>query len=218
MNPRTGLRLACLCLAIAIASTCAAQAQSRYFIGAQLGIVSATGTLEPDPPYSVTISSRTGLCIGGFAGMEIWPMLSVQAGVRYTQRGAEVSGVGLKSDISFDYVEIPVTIRVNLLTGGLRPFIFAGPSLGFLSSAESETTFLGMASTTDQSKYAESTNITMDFGAGAELRISSTMGVMAGLGYSLGLSNVNKGYPDITKTTIAKHSSLNLFAGVTFGL
>ena len=45
----------------------------------------------------------------------------------YTVKGAD-SGTG---KLKFDYLEIPVLLKIRIPTGSVHPFVFAGPAFGF---------------------------------------------------------------------------------------
>jgi hypothetical protein len=58
--------------------------------------------------------STVGFCAGIFLEL-------------YTVKGAD-SGTG---KLKFDYLEIPVLLKIRIPTGSVHPFVFAGPAFGF---------------------------------------------------------------------------------------
>jgi opacity protein-like surface antigen len=205
-------------LAVFLLGVGSSDAQTRYRIGGELAIISANGTVTPEPATTIDITSRTGVGIGAFVAIEFSPLFTLQPGLRYSQRGAEADGAFYSIKLRFDYIEVPVLARVTLLQGSIRPFVQAGPVLGFLSSAEAASTVFGTASTSDQSEYTQGTTLNLDLGAGAEILLTPTLTLHAGLGYTQGLTDVNKGNPSVTESTIAKHNAVNVFVAVGVGM
>ncbi|MGZ5479920.1 MAG: porin family protein [Candidatus Aminicenantales bacterium] len=79
--------------------------------------------------------SRVGFCAGIFLEFNLGRILTIQPEVLYTMKGAEatlaegvLTGTG---KLRFDYLEIPILLKVRIPTGDVHPFIFAGPAIGF---------------------------------------------------------------------------------------
>ena len=71
--------------------------------------------------------STVGFCGGIFLEFNFGRVLTLQPEVLYTMKGADTGEGKLK----FDYIEIPVLLKLRLPTGDVHPFIFAGPAFGF---------------------------------------------------------------------------------------
>ena len=71
--------------------------------------------------------STVGFCGGIFLEFNFGRVLTLQPEVLYTMKGADTGEGKLK----FDYIEIPVLLKLRLPTGHVHPFIFAGPAFGF---------------------------------------------------------------------------------------
>jgi len=71
--------------------------------------------------------STVGFCGGIFLELNFGKVLTIQPEVLYTMKGADTGDGKLK----FDYIEIPVLLKVRIPTGTIHPFIFAGPAFGF---------------------------------------------------------------------------------------
>ena len=71
--------------------------------------------------------STVGFCGGIFLELNFGRVLTIQPEVLYTMKGADTGDGKLK----FDYIEIPVLLKVRIPTGSIHPFIFAGPAFGF---------------------------------------------------------------------------------------
>ncbi len=71
--------------------------------------------------------STVGFCGGIFLELNFGRVLTIQPEVLYTMKGADTGDGKLK----FDYLEIPVLLKLRIPTGSLHPFVFAGPAFGF---------------------------------------------------------------------------------------
>jgi len=71
--------------------------------------------------------STVGFCAGVFLELNLGRILTIQPEVLYTVKGAD-SGTG---KLKFDYIEIPVLLKVRIPISSFHPFVFAGPAFGF---------------------------------------------------------------------------------------
>jgi len=71
--------------------------------------------------------STVGFCGGVFLELNFGRILTIQPEVLYTMKGAD-TGTG---KLKFDYLEIPILLKLRIPIGSLHPFVFAGPAFGF---------------------------------------------------------------------------------------
>ncbi len=71
--------------------------------------------------------STVGFCGGIFLELNLGRVLTIQPEVLYTMKGAD-TGTG---KLTFDYLEIPILLKLRIPTGSVHPFVFAGPAFGF---------------------------------------------------------------------------------------
>jgi hypothetical protein len=71
--------------------------------------------------------NTVGFCGGIFLEFNLGKVLTLQPEVLYTMKGADTGDGKLK----FDYIEIPVLLKLRIPIGSVHPFIFAGPAFGF---------------------------------------------------------------------------------------
>jgi len=101
-----------------------------------LGIISSTKAQGIDLGIKVgvnfssisdvdNVSNRTGIVLGGFAGIKFNDHWGIQADLLYSQQGAEFQ----LSEIDLDYINIPIVLRYFLI-GGLN--VQLGPQFGIL--------------------------------------------------------------------------------------
>jgi hypothetical protein len=84
--------------------------------------------------------NSVGFCAGVFLELNFGRILTIQPEVLYTLKGAkptfeegELSGT---EKLTFDYIEIPLLLKLRLPTGSFHPFIFGGPAIGFNLTAK----------------------------------------------------------------------------------
>ena len=78
--------------------------------------------------------NTVGFCGGIFLEFNFGRVLTLQPEVLYTMKGA---GAG-DGKLTFDYIEIPVLLKLRIPTGSVHPFVFAGPAFGFTLKAALE--------------------------------------------------------------------------------
>ncbi len=216
--------LTILCFATLTASTGRAQ---HSFLGARVGANLANESVD-SLPSGATTSMHAGFLAG--VQYEYWldDMWSLGVQVLYDQKGVHedinnvVDFVGTgKVDLTLNYLEIPVLAKVSFGTGSLRPYVFAGPSVGFYLSnkAHLNETFEGQTLDTTETIPDSSINST-DFsivgGAGVSLKLGSGQVLFVDAAYALGLVNISHNQPG--DNTAVKSRDIRLAAGILFPL
>ena len=95
----------------------------------------------------ITKSSNTGFYAGASVSVPLNEMFSLEAGVFYAQKGAELKGQlaikGLeflspnaKAKLTSHYIDLPMVVKANI--NGFQ--IFAGPQISYLAKADLKTT------------------------------------------------------------------------------
>jgi hypothetical protein len=98
--------------------------------GVKFGIKGGASIANVNGDFTDTIAdwkSTVGFCGGIFLELNFGRVLTIQPEVLYTMKGADVGTGKLK----FDYLEIPILLKLRIPTGSLHPFVFAGPAFGF---------------------------------------------------------------------------------------
>jgi hypothetical protein len=192
--------------------------QTPINLGFQGGINLANAKITPD----ISTSTRTGFMGGAVLEVEFSDIFSVQPEVLYIQKGAKysdvmpvpsVGDVPFDATFKFDYIEIPVLLKATFGSSSFRPFVFAGPNVGFKMKSELEIEAMGQAATQDLKDETESIDFAIDFGAGGEFKIAKVTTVFASVRYSLGLTDVIKD-PDAS----AKTTGIQIMVGAMWGL
>jgi Outer membrane protein beta-barrel domain len=140
--------------------------------------------------------SMVGFCGGIFLELNFGRILTIQPEVLYTMKGADTGDGKLK----FDYIEVPVLLKIRIPTGDLHPFIFAGPAFGWNLKAAIEGIEISDMPTADYSAV---------FGAGLQLGRSIHIDAR----YTMGLQKLE--VPDLG-TIDLKNGVLSATLGLAF--
>jgi hypothetical protein len=140
--------------------------------------------------------STVGFCGGIFIELNFGQVLTIQPEALYTMKGAD-SGEG---KLKFDYLEIPILLKIRIPTGSIHPFVFAGPAFGFKLKALIEGVKIEDMPKSDYSAV---------FGGGFQLGASIHIDVR----YTMGLQKLT--IPDL-ETIDLKNGVLSATLGLAF--
>lgn len=194
-------------------------AEAQLHIGLTGGLNLAKLNLDPEPaPDEGELSSYTGFGAGGVLDIRLSPTGNVFLHLQpmFLQKGSKIkvdlgSLGSAEGKIKLAYLEVPALVKIAFGTSTAKPYIMAGPTLGFLLSAK----ISGEGESEDIKDSFKDVDFGLDFGAGINFPAGSNAIFVEGR-YGLGLSNVAKTDPgDDTK---AKNRGIQFMAGVTFPL
>jgi len=140
--------------------------------------------------------STIGFCGGIFLELNFGRVLTIQPEVLYTMKGADTGDGKLK----FDYIEIPVLLKLRIPVSSVHPFVFAGPAFGFNLKALIEGYKIDDMPSSDYSAV---------FGGGLQLGRSVHIDVR----YTMGLQKLE--IPDID-TIDLKNGVISATIGLAF--
>lgn len=206
------MKIRTILLAVLLAvTTVSVYSQSKLSLGFEAGINIANANQTP----STSFGSKTGFIIGGMLDASISPQFSIAPGIRFITKGNSYSGADGVASNSLSVIEIDALLKVKFPLTEIKPYIFAGPNLGFILSATySQTPTGGTSSSQDVSSNVETIDFGLMFGGGLDFKVAPTMDIFGQFGYSLGLSNIQKNNPaSTTKTT-----GIQLTTGLRFKL
>jgi hypothetical protein len=143
--------------------------------------------------------------------------LSLQVTPMYLQKGGNA-----KVDFDFldyteyraDYLEIPILIRLNFDAGMIKPYLLAGPSLGF----QLNSTYLNSdGEEVDISNDTKNLDLSLVLGAGLEIELDN-LSLFGQLTYNHGLSNLDNsdGILDFTDEIYTR--SIGFYVGLSVPL
>ena len=188
-----------LVAALLTVSTLSVYSQSKLSLGFEAGINIANTNQTP----STSFGSKMGFIIGGVLDAPITPTFSIAPGIRFITKGNAYSGADGTITNNASVIEIDALVKVKFPLTEIKPYLFAGPNLGFIMSVNSTQTPTGGTSQTyDVSSNFETIDFGLMFGGGLDFKLTPTMDLFGQFGYSLGLSNIQKNNPaSTTKTT-----------------
>jgi hypothetical protein len=153
--------------------------------------------------------SRVGFCGGIFLELNFGRLLTIQPEILYTMKGAEatlaVSPLAGTGKLRFDYLEIPILLKVRIPTGDIHPFVFAGPAIGF----NVKSTFQDVTGNSSDVAGMKKVDYSAVFGGGLQLGRSIHIDAR----YTLGLQKLE--VPDLG-TIDLKNGVLSATLGLAF--
>ena len=141
---------------------------------------------------NLSLESKTYLFGGILAEIKISDRLYIQPEINFLQKGyfTKPNSFGLQVDHTYNYYEIPINVLSKFDVNNFTFFIFAGPSLSFLSKAEIIAKHYASYDRYDFTESFEKTDFSINFGGGAESPLSNNIDLFIMVRYSLGLTNV----------------------------
>jgi opacity protein-like surface antigen len=218
-----------------------ASAQIKMSAGLKAGLSMANWSGADAKPTTMGLSplfaysTRTGFTGYGFLGIQFINLIGAQVEVGYSMKGTKVKGaetrVGQNNNIipitidgtmAFDYLEIPILVKLCLPVPVINPYIYAGPSIGMLLSAKFNVKATGSDggqtissdTTVDVKENINSTDVGLAFGAGVDL----PFGLLIDLRYTLGLGTIAKQETGSSTTPDVKNGVFAIMAGWGFKL
>ncbi len=166
-------------------------AQAQVAIGVIGSVNFATVSGEDSDGEAIVSDRRTLYGLGGVLDVRLNERWSLRTEPMFLQKGAQnVDG----DNVSFkgEYLEVPLFLKLSLGSGSARPYLMAGPSVGFRLNSEITVDNAEIADTFDADDVTESVDFGVDFGAGLSLRLSGVSLFVEGR-YDLGVTDVFKG-------------------------
>lgn len=143
------------------------------------------------------IKMKPGLIIGGVFGIKLHEMFTIQPEVLFSMKGikAEVDESSLK--INYNYLEIPVLLRLNIPAGSVIPNFYVGPAVAFRLGINGEAEIMGIALDLpdEEIEFMEENTKSVDFGLamGGGIDINAGPGnIVLDIRYTLGLLKIQK--------------------------
>ncbi len=177
-------------------------------IGPKAGINIANTVADGAQFFNQDSDSKTGFTGGIFFMYQFSDLFAIQPEAYYTMKGATLNINGFDFTFSVDYIEVPVLLKLIIPVEGsnIRPSIFAGPSLGFNTTAKFKVEANGESEETDIKDDIKSTDIGLVFGGGVGIMIGKNE-LGFDIRYILGLSTIDESPAnDDTKSTVISFS------------
>jgi len=162
-------QLSVLVLMLIVVCAAAANAGEMSF-GVKGGLVMTNVTGIPEE-WEDAQSYRTNFSGGVFLNYAFDEALSIQPELLYVPKGVKGTLYDGFMDVdvtpSIDFIEIPLLLKFTVPTEGkVHPCIFAGPSLGFVTSSKLKINLGWLSSSVDMSDFTNGTDFGVVAGAG----------------------------------------------------
>jgi len=183
--------------------------------------------LSGDDPEGTKIefSGRTVFGAGGVLELALGESVALTFQPMYLQKGAEAPlGDGITGIFKAAYLEVPAFIKISFGTNNTRPYLMAGPSLGFNLSSDLELSVDGFQTTSDFKDLTSSTDFSLGFGGGINFQLENVSLFVEGR-YMLGVTDIAKagtltvfGMPVEFEDANIKTRGIQIMGGVLFPL
>jgi hypothetical protein len=184
-------------------------------------------TLRVDDPANpdLALDDQTGFLAGAFMQCSGGDWFSLQAEAIYSRNGAKVQGADLVTQISIDYLRVPVYVmaRFSFRDSPLYPVVFAGPQLAFEARCKVTTEEGGVSESFDCDSEQlddplDTNNVEFGFvfGGGFEYLLNRWI-LQLDARYNLGLTNVNGGSDASVVSVENRGWSFTFGLGLSFG-
>lgn len=208
------LTLSALCM------TLPASAQHRIGMAGGLNLARFDTEITP----SEKLSNYTGIGLGGILDLHLANNVTLRLQPMYLQKGAKLESDELP-DLEFkfklSYVELPVLLKLALGKGASRPYLLAGPAVGFLSSAKIAVKASGTPEVAvDAKEFFKDIDFNLAFGAGLSFAAGKNVIFFEGR-YALGIANIAENVTDEEGAVVegnVKTRGIQIMAGVLFPL
>lgn len=215
-------------LLAALALACLAPQAGAATIGLKGGLnfanmaIKTTETATDIP----TFKTQQGLTGGIFVSFN-FGALAIQPEVLYSRRGLSYpeyadETVDVTGRFLVDYVEMPVLIKYSILSGPIKPFLYAGPSIGYVLKAQQgyDVNYLtgeepDYTYRYETQEYFKDTEFAAVFGAGFDIKLPKVILSIEGR-YHLGLTNVYQPTGVEDDIVSLKHKGISVLVGLGF--
>ena len=172
--------------------------------------------INVDPPMEgIELSNRIVFVVGGVLDYRLSKYFTLRLEPMYLQKGVkfetdEAPG-GVDYEFKSAYLEIPLMITYTFVIQKIKPYLIAGPTIGFCLSAKKDISWDSEHRDVDIKEGTESIDFGLGLGAGLNVPIGSNS-IFLEARYVFGLTNVNEEPSDPE----VKNKGIQIFAGLTF--
>lgn len=197
-------------LVVALVVALVLVASQAFAAGAVYGVKGGLSIANVHGDDAEDASSRTVGCFGGFVEIPITPMISFQPEALYAMKGSKDDEGENTCTTKLTYIEIPMLFKVNIPTsGGIKPFIAAGPEVAFKVSATWEGTEGGVDFDEDIEDI-KGTDLGLIIGGGIGFPFMNHTAMLEGR-YDLGLTTI----VDVEDVDV-KNNVISVLVGIAF--
>ncbi len=183
-------------------------AQMQIGPKAGLNIANVVG----DDVEVLNLDSKTGFNGGIFFMFQFGDLFAIQPEAYYSMKGATYKEDGGELTLTLDYFEVPLLLKLIIPVEGsnIRPSIFAGPAIGFNTTAKVKVEFDGESEEVDLKDDTKSTDFSLVFGGGLGFMVGNNE-LGFDIRYILGLSSIDDSSDEVDLKNTA--FSFNVYFG-----
>lgn len=189
-------------------------ARAQMNLGVLGGLNLANMNVDP-PMEGIELSNRIVFVFGGVLDYSLSKYFALRLEPIYLQKGVKFETDEAPGGVDYvfkgAYLEIPVMITYGLVIHKIKPYLLAGPTVGFCLSSKKDISWDSQHLDIDIKEGTESIDLGLGFGAGLNVPIGSNL-IFLEARYVFGLTNVNKEPTD----PVVKNKGIQLFTGLTF--
>jgi hypothetical protein len=221
-------KISVLLLAALSVALFASQAQAQgVTIGIKGGLNFASATIKSTDTDMPEFETQTGLIQGIFINFKLGP-IAIQPELLYSRMGTKwVDYEGEEGTatgyIRSDYLELPILVKYSFLSGPVKPFVMAGPSISYLLSNKwgyeydyTDPIYTDYSYSYDYKDYYKKLDFAGVIAIGVDYKLPKFV-VSLEARYHLGLANViNSDMLEESTTTSIKNRAFSVLIGIGF--
>jgi len=223
MNKLTLLLVALLALFIAL------PAGAQVKLGVIGGVNLANLNGKDVDGEKIDFSSRTAFGVGGVLDIGLSENISLRFAPMYLQKGGEFTTTDPDLDTATfafkgGYLEVPALLKIALGASSIRPYLMAGPTIGFNLSSKLKFSVPGISAEVDAKKITKGADFGLAFGAGVSFPAGTSSIFVEGR-YALGLTDIARegilefmGEEIVSGDAEVKTRGFQIMAGIAFPL
>lgn len=201
-------------LVVFLALWMALPASAQINLGVMGGVNLANLSWDPEPE-GVEFPNRIGFGIGGVLDYNLNNSVAFHLEPMYLLKGgkAEAEAYDAKTEVKLAYLEVPIMLKYVFVINNIKPYVMAGPTIGFNLSSKVKETWGGVSHEEDTKDHTKSIDFGLGFGAGVSVPVGNNF-IFAEARYALGLTNIND-EPEHSDSEL-KNKGIQIFAGISF--
>lgn len=204
----------CVLLSVLLTLCMVLPANAQVNLGFLGGLNLANISVDP-PMEGIELSNRIAIVVGGVFDYRLSKYFTLRLEPMYLQKGVkfetdEAPG-GVDYKFKSAYLEIPMMMTYTFVIQRIKPYLIAGPTIGFCLSAKKYISWDSQHSDSDIKEETESIDFGIVLGAGLSVPIVSNS-IFLEARYVFGLTNINEEPSD----PVVKNKGIQIFAGLTF--
>ncbi len=206
-----------LLLIVLLALCLVLPANAQINLGALGGLNLAKIDYEP-LEEGIEISYYVDFGIGVVLDCRLNKSISLLLEPLYLKKGVKAEDLPWQQKWEFNlaYLEIPMMLKYSFTAKNIKPYVMAGPSIGFNRWAKAKVSWEGHSDVWGIKWGTKSIDYGISFGAGVNVPMGN-ISILVETRYTLGLTNINDGgFPD--SDAVVKTKGIQIFCGFTFPL